>query len=59
MIDPVIEILELKEEVARLKEIVVELTLALKVLTEKDNRSQDFLERVQRISDKMGDQPDN
>lgn len=42
---------ELKAEIARLKIVVRELTAAVKVLTEKDERAKEFVARVEGLLD--------
>jgi len=43
------EVEELRAEVARLKLIVKELTEALKLLTDKDERAKTFVDRVEAL----------
>lgn len=43
------EVAELKEEIRRLKEVVKELTAALKVLADKDERAKAFIDRVESL----------
>lgn len=45
------EIDELKSEIERLKKVVKDLTAALKLLTEKDERAQEFVVRVEQLLD--------
>jgi archaellum component FlaC len=49
--DPMVEIQELKREVARLKQVVKELTEALNIMSEKDKRAKEFVLRVQELLD--------
>ena len=44
-------LLELKEEVERLKQVVRELTEALRLLTEKDEHARAFVARVEELLD--------
>lgn len=45
--DPVVEISELKAEIERLKQVVKELTAALKVVAVRETSAQAFIERVE------------
>lgn len=49
---------ELRAEVERLKEIVKELTAALKLLTEKDERAKEFVVRVEQLLSDVTDAKD-
>ncbi len=43
------EVKELKAEIERLKRVIVELTAAMKVLTENDARTKTFIDRVETL----------
>lgn len=43
------EVSHLKREIARLKEVVKELTAALRVLSDKDDRAKTFIDRVEQL----------
>lgn len=47
--DEIIE--ELRAEVERLKQVVKDLTQAVKILTEKEERAQAFVARVEQLLD--------
>lgn len=43
------KIAELEAEIARLKQVVKDLAAALKILTEKDERAQEFVHRIESL----------
>lgn len=51
------EVQELKERIARLEQIIVEMTETIKILTESEERAKAFVKRIDEIAKTIKERP--